>query len=105
MGSAIRVADGSIIGGCNIENSAYSPTICAERTAACKAISAGNIEFKAVAVIGLQEKSFTTPCGVCRQFLSEFAKADIPVYVTKPEPERVLVTSLSRLLPHSFSLN
>lgn len=96
------MADGSIVSGCNIENSAYSPTICAERTAACKAISTGNIEFKAVAVIGYQERSFTTPCGVCRQFLSEFAKDDIPVYVTKPEPSRVLVTSLRSLLPMGF---
>lgn len=102
VGSAIRVADDTIVGGCNIENSAYSPTICAERTAASKAISTGHIEFKAVAVIGYQERSFTTPCGVCRQFLSEFAKDDVPVYVTKPEPSRVLVTSLRSLLPMGF---
>lgn len=102
VGSAIRVSDNSIVGGCNIENSAYSPTICAERTAVCKAISSGFIDFKAIAVIGYQEKSFTTPCGVCRQFLSEFCKDDIPVFVTKPNPTRVLVTSLKSLLPMSF---
>lgn len=104
MGSAIRVSDGTIVGGCNIENSAYSPTICAERTAACKAISSGFIDFKAIVVIGYQEKSFTTPCGVCRQFLSEFCKDDIPVFVTKPDPSRVLVTSLKSLLPMGFGL-
>lgn len=92
------------MGGCNIENSAYSPTICAERTAACKAISTGYTKFKAVAVIGFQEEAFTTPCGVCRQFLSEFVKEDIPIYVAKPTPNRVLVTSMKSLLPMSFGL-
>lgn len=104
VGAAIRLNDGTIMGGCNIENSAYSPTICAERTAACKAISTGYTKFKAVAVIGFQEEAFTTPCGVCRQFLSEFVKEDIPIYVAKPTPNRVLVTSMKSLLPMSFGL-
>lgn len=102
MGASIRVADGSIVSGCNVENAAYSPSICAERTAACKAISTGHSEFKAVAVVAFQEDSFTTPCGVCRQVLSEFVKDDIPVYVAKPSPCRVLVTSIKSLLPYSF---
>lgn len=102
VGAAIRVTDGSIISGCNVENAAYSPSICAERTAACKAISVGHIEFKAVAVVAFQEDSFTTPCGVCRQVLSEFAKEDIPVYVAKPSPDQVLVTSIKSLLPLGF---
>lgn len=85
-----------------MENSTYSSTICAEQTAACKAISVGQTKFKAIAVVGHQEKSFSTPCGVCRQFLSEFVKDDIPVYVTKPLPDQVLVTSLKMLLPMSF---
>lgn len=88
--------------GCNIENAAYSPSICAERTAACKAVSMGHKEFIAVAVVAYQEDSFTTPCGVCRQFLNEFCKRDMPVYVAKPSPCRVLVTSLNSLLPMSF---
>lgn len=102
MGAAIRLTDGTIVGGCNIENAAYSPSICAERSAACKAVTTGHREFTAVAVVAFQEDSFTTPCGVCRQFLSEFAKGDIPVYVAKPSPCRVLVTSLNSLLPMSF---
>lgn len=105
VGAAIRLLNGTIVGGCNIENSAFSPTICAERTAACKAISTGHTEFKAVAVIGPQGEAFTTPCGVCRQFLSEFVKNDIPIYVTKPNPNQVLITSLKSLLPMSFNLN
>lgn len=102
VGAAIRLADGSIVGGCNVENAAYSPSVCAERTAAVKAVSEGKREFIAVAVVAYQEDSFTTPCGVCRQFLNEFAKGEIPVYVAKPSPVRVLVTSLNSLLPMSF---
>lgn len=102
VGAAIRVSDGTIIAGCNVENAAYSPSICAERTAACKAVSSGYLEFKSVAVVAYQEKSFTTPCGVCRQVLSEFAKDDILIYVAKPAPCRVLVTSIKSLLPFSF---
>lgn len=103
VGASIRMADGSIVSGCNVENAAYSPSICAERTAACKAISTGYSEFKAVAVVAFQPDSFTTPCGVCRQVLSEFAKDDIPVYVAKPSPcDQVLVTSIKSLLPYSF---
>lgn len=105
VGAAIRLSDGRIVGGCNIENAAYSPSICAERTAACKAISSGYTQFKAIAVIGFQEESFTTPCGVCRQFLSEFVKNDIPIYVSKPIPSKVLVTSIASLLPMGFVLN
>lgn len=105
VGAAIRLADDSIVGGCNIENAAYSPSICAERTAACKAISSGYTQFKAIAVIGFQEDAFTTPCGVCRQFLSEFVKSDIPIYVSKPKPTKVLVTSIASLLPMGFVLD
>lgn len=99
------MADDSIVGGCNIENAAYSPSICAERTAACKAISSGHTKFKAIAVIGFQEDAFTTPCGVCRQFLSEFVKNDIPIYVSKPKPTKVLITSMASLLPMGFNLD
>lgn len=102
VGAAIRLANGSISTGCNIENSSYSPSICAERTAACKAISEGHHEFKAIAVVAYQEKSFTTPCGVCRQFLDEFTTKDVPVYVAKPSPHQVLVTSIGSLLPMGF---
>lgn len=105
MGAAIRLTDGTIVGGCNIENAAYSPSICAERTAACKAISNGYTHFKAIAVIGFQENSYTTPCGVCRQFLSEFVKSDIPIYVSKPKPSKVLITSIASLLPMGFVLD
>lgn len=88
--------------GCNVENGAFSPSICAERTAICKAVSEGFLEFDAVAVCAYQENSFTSPCGVCRQTLVEFAKKDIKVYMTKPDGEKILVTSIFELVPHRF---
>jgi cytidine deaminase len=67
-------------------------------------VSEGFREFEAVAVIAYQEDSFTSPCGVCRQTLAEFAgSSDIKVYMAKPVPARVLVTSVFSLLPHRFN--
>ncbi|XP_059225187.1 cytidine deaminase-like [Stomoxys calcitrans] len=105
VGAAIRTTDGSIYTGCNIENGTYTAGICAERIAAAKAISEGKREFIACAVVVQQEDSLTTPCGVCRQFLAEFAaKKDFPIYMAKPisPPFRVLCTSIMELLPKSF---
>lgn len=102
VGSALRTRSGEIFTGCNVENGAYSPSVCAERTAICKAVSEGFRDIAAIAVVAYQEHSFTTPCGVCRQFLSEFTTKDCPVYVAKPAPVRVLVTSMNQLLPMNF---
>lgn len=100
VGASLLCEDGTIYRGCNIENCAFTVGICAERTAYAKAISDGKLKFRAVAVIAYQEKSFTTPCGACRQFMSEFGNVD--VYVAKPELEDVLVTDLDALLPQQF---
>ncbi|XP_055916722.1 cytidine deaminase [Eupeodes corollae] len=107
VGAAIKTDDGSIYTGSNIENGAYSASLCAERVAVAKAISDGKRQIAAVAVVGLQEGAFTTPCGLCRQFLMEFTKTDFPIYVAKPinPPLRVLVTSINQLLPKSFKLD
>lgn len=103
VGAAIRLTNKQIITGCNVENAAFGPSVCAERNAICHMISLGHREFTAVAVVAFQEHSFTTPCGVCRQTLAEFTRAeDIPVYVAKPAPNRVLVTSVRKLLPLGF---
>ncbi|XP_065367661.1 cytidine deaminase-like [Calliphora vicina] len=107
VGAALRTADGSIYTGCNIENGAYTAGICAERTAAAKAISEGKRDFVACAVVAQQEGAFTTPCGVCRQFLAEFAaKKDFALYATRPlsPPFRVLCTTILELLPKNFTL-
>ncbi|XP_058454093.1 cytidine deaminase-like [Malaya genurostris] len=102
VGAALRTTTGEIFTGCNVENGTFGPSVCAERTAICKAVSEGFREYAALAVVGFQEKQFTTPCGTCRQTLSEFCRRDIPVYLAKPAPARVMVTSLYKLLPHAF---
>ena len=105
VGCAIRLADNQIVTGCNVENSSFGATICAERNAFSAAIAKGHRTFVAVAVVAFQEESFTSPCGICRQFMSEFAKTDIPVYLAKPALDDVLMTSIYQLLPHRFILN
>ncbi len=106
VGAALLCDDGSIYTGCNIENSSFSPTICAERCAVVKAVSEGKTSFCAIAVCGgkdgvLTDKP-TTPCGVCRQVLSEFCSPDLKVYlVTKSD---ICEFTLEQLLPHSFKL-
>lgn len=72
VGAALLCEDGSVYTGCNVENAAYSCGICAERTAAVKAVSEGKRAFAALAVAG-SSAAFCTPCGLCRQFLYEFA--------------------------------
>lgn len=89
--------------GCNIENSALSPSICAERAAISKAVCDGYLKYKAVAVVAHQSH-FTAPCGVCRQTLSEFvgSDGDMEIYLSKPTLDEVLCTKLSQILPLSF---
>ncbi|CAH1994207.1 unnamed protein product [Acanthoscelides obtectus] len=101
VGAALLCTDGTIYKGCNVENNSFTVGICAERTAYVKAISEGKRKFSAVAVVAYQEDSFTTPCGACRQFMSEFG--DVPVYITKPSYKDVLVSSVSELLPYMFT--
>lgn len=103
VGAALLCDDGSVYTGCNIENAAYSPTVCAERVAIFKAVSEGKRNFVAVAIAGgpadvAEAHDDCYPCGVCRQVLAEFCPPSLAV-VTKND-----VTTLSELLPHSFSL-
>lgn len=105
VGAALLTADGSIYTGCNIENSSYGATICAERTAAVKAISEGSRRFRAIAVIGYHENvetmTFCMPCGICRQFLAEFAEmSEFEVVVA--DCCSIKVFMLSELLPEAF---
>ena len=101
VGAALLCDDGKIYTGCNIENAAYSPTICAERTAAVKAISEGAKEIKAVA-ISSSGGTFAFPCGVCRQFMCEFIKEDIPFYIVDNKGN-VKESSFYEILPHRFT--
>ena len=104
VGAALLTKDGKIYTGANIENASFTPTVCAERVALFTAVHAGETEFEAIAVVGgpsgrAAEKLFT-PCGVCRQVLSEFCKPDTRVIIAT-EAE-TLVTTLGELMPHGF---
>lgn len=105
VGAALRTKTGEIITGCNVENGTFAPSVCAERNAICKAISEGFREFESLAVVAYQETEFTSPCGTCRQTMSEFCNKNMPVYLAKPSPARVMLTSIDKLLPHAFRPN
>ena len=105
VGAALLCKDGSVYQGCNIENAAFSPTVCAERTAIFKAVSEGKREFAAIAVCGGKDGVITglfPPCGVCRQVMAEFCGADFPVYLAGAN-NAWEKKPLSELLPLSFS--
>ena len=99
VGAALECADGTVFTGCNIENAAYSATICAERTAVAKAVSEGHTDFVRIVVAGRCE-DFCVPCAVCRQVLREFAP-NIEIICLNGKGEEQVFT-LSQLLPHSF---
>lgn len=105
VGAAILTEeDSKIYTGFNIENSTLTPSICAERAAVPRAVCDGYLKFRMVAVAAHQNASYTAPCGVCRQTLSEFrgSNGDIDIYLTKPTMDNILCTKLSELLPLSF---
>lgn len=104
VGAALVTEDGSIFTGSNIENAAFTPTICAERAAFGTAISAGHRKFVAIAVAGGKDGLLGEPfypCGVCRQIMREFCAGDMPVYIADGE-DGILELTLSDLLPYSF---
>lgn len=101
VGAAVITEDGSVYEGCNIENASYGATNCAERTAIFKAISEGHREIKAIAVVG-DMSTFTTPCGICRQVIAEFASKDLEIIIIKNENEYVVKT-LEDILPGAFT--
>ena len=106
VGAALLAKDGTVFTGCNIENAAYGPSNCAERTAIFKAVSEGVYEFEAIAVVGgpnAEIQDFCPPCGVCRQVLAEFCKKDFKIILAK-SPEEYKIFTLGELLPESFSL-
>lgn len=105
VGAALLCRDGSVYSGCNIENVAYGPTICAERTAVFKAVSDGKHDFVGLALTGgranQQPEHFLTPCGVCRQVLAEFCRDDFWILSVKNDAEYERYT-LGKLQPMSF---
>ncbi len=106
VGAALLAEDGQIILGCNIENAAYTPTNCAERTAFFKAVSEGIRSFQAIAVVGSpageEITQFAYPCGVCRQVMMEFCNpAEFQIIAAKSQDEYVCMT-LDQFLPNGF---
>lgn len=98
VGAALLTKSGKVFTGCNIESASFSPTICAERTAISKAVSEGEREFIALAVVG--DSEYTFPCGVCRQVIREFG-TEIKIIVAKNKDDYKVYT-LDELLPNSF---
>ncbi|KAI8377090.1 cytidine deaminase [Choanephora cucurbitarum] len=102
VGAALLTEDGTFFKGCNVENASYGGAICAERTAYVKAVSEGHRKFRALAVSTDQEECIS-PCGICRQFISEFGPREMPVYLLNTNGEYKAVT-VAELLPFAFGL-
>lgn len=103
VGAALLGKSGKVYSGCNVENAAYTPTNCAERTAVFKAVSEGEKEFTAIAIVGGKGENpadFCAPCGICRQVLAEFCDSDFRIILGTPDNIRVY--TLAELLPLSF---
>ena len=106
VGAALLAKSGKVFTGCNVENAAYSPTNCAERTAVFKAVSEGEREFLAIAIVGGKGEElsdFCAPCGVCRQVLAEFTDENFRILLGTPE--QFSVYSMKEILPYSFGKN
>ncbi|MBR6513694.1 MAG: cytidine deaminase [Clostridia bacterium] len=105
VGAALLCKSGKVYTGCNIENAAFSPTNCAERTAFFKAVSEGEKEFTAIAIVGGKNGEITDfcyPCGVCRQVMAEFCGADFEIITANQES--IKTYTLKELLPQSFKI-
>ena len=105
VGAALMTKEGKVYTGCNVENASYSPTNCAERTAFFKAVSEGDREFSAIAIVGGREgeelSKNCTPCGVCRQVMTEFCDKDFKVILGTPDEYKVY--TLPEVMPLSFT--
>ena len=104
VGAALLTKSGKVYKGCNIENAGYSATNCAERTAIFKAVSEGERDFEAIAVVGGREGEvapFCSPCGVCRQVIAEFCKKDCKIVLGNKD--KFEVYTLETLLPFAFT--
>lgn len=105
VGAALLTKGGKLYTGCNIENAAYTPTNCAERTAFFKAVSEGERAFQAICIVGGKEgvlTEYTAPCGVCRQVMMEFCNPEAFQVILATDRERYEVFSLKELLPLGF---
>ncbi len=105
VGASLLSENGDIFTGCNIENAAYSPTNCAERTAFFKAVSKGVRDFQAICIVGGKSGNVTeyiTPCGVCRQVMMEFCNPETFQIILAVDEEHYRILTLKELLPLGF---
>jgi len=102
VGAALLTANGKIYTGCNVENASYPVGICAERVAMSKAVADGEIKFSSIAVVG-SSSSYCYPCGMCRQFMSEFCGEDFEIISLKSADDYKII-KMSELLPYTFDL-
>lgn len=105
VGAALLTKKGEVITGCNIENAAYGPSNCGERTAFFKAVSQGLRDFRAIAITGGKrggDSDYAYPCGVCRQVMAEFCDPDSFLIIVAKSTEEYRVFTLKELLPESF---
>lgn len=106
VGAALLGKSGKVYTGCNVENAAYTPTNCAERTAFFKAVSEGEREFVSIAIVGGRYEAiadFCAPCGICRQVMAEFCDKDFRIIMGNLD--NIEVRTLDELLPLSFGKN
>lgn len=107
VGAALQTKEGKIYLGCNIENAAFTPTNCAERTAFFKAVSEGEKEFCRIAIVGGKKDGvleLTSPCGVCLQVMQEFCDPDAFEVILATAEEKYEILKLRQLLPYGFEL-
>lgn len=102
VGAALECDDGTVYTGCNVENAALGSTICAERTAVVKAVSEGHTKFTRIAIYA-ESHDWCTPCGACRQFLSEFDREGNMEVLCAKMGDRYVSYKLSELMPHTFN--
>ena len=105
VGAALLTESGKVFTGCNIENAAYTPCNCAERTAFFKAVSEGIRSFRAICVVGGKGADLTeyaAPCGVCRQVMMEFCNPDTFEIILAVSPEKYEIFKLKDLFPMGF---
>ncbi len=106
VGAALLTTDGQVVRGCNIENAAYTPTNCAERTAFFKAVSEGKRDFKAIAIVGSPKgdaiTQYSYPCGVCRQVMMEFCNPETFQIIVALSEEEYQCKTLAAFLPWGF---
>ena len=106
VGAALLTKSGKVYTGCNIENAAYTPSNCAERTAFFKAVSEGEKDFVSIAIVGGNQKAteleYCAPCGVCRQVMMEFCNPDTFEIILGKTKEEYQVFTLKELFPMGF---